>query len=40
MVEKYPELRFEMESLDHLFFMSYVKYLTEKWTNILKEKEE
>lgn len=37
MVKKFPELRFEMESLDHLFFMSYVKYLIEKWTKILDE---
>jgi len=37
MVKKFPEIRFEMESLDHLFFMSYVKYLKEKWTNILNE---
>lgn len=34
MVKKFPELRFEMESLDHLFFMTYIKYLIEKWTNI------
>jgi len=37
MVKKFPELRFEMESLDHLFYMTYVKYLTEKWTNVLNE---
>ena len=37
MTKKFPELRFEMESLDHLFFMTYVKYLTEKWTNVLDE---
>ena len=37
MAKKFPELRFEMESLDHLFYMSYVKYLTEKWTNALNE---
>ena len=37
MAKKFPELRFEMESLDHLFYMTYVKYLTEKWTNVLNE---
>ena len=37
MVKKFPELRFEMESLDHLFYMTYVKFLTEKWTNALNE---
>ena len=37
MVKKFPELRFEMESLDHLFFMTYVKYLIEKWTDIRNE---
>lgn len=37
MVKKFPELRFEMESLDHLFFMSYIEYLIEKWTKIRNE---
>jgi len=37
MVKKFPELRFEMESLDHLFFLTYIKYLIEKWTNIHNE---
>lgn len=37
MVKKFPELRFEMESLDHLFFLTYIKYLKEKWTNIRDE---
>lgn len=37
MVKKFPELRLEMESLDHLFFMTYINYLKEKWTNILNE---
>ena len=35
--QKFPELRFEIESLDHLFFMTYIKYLIEKWTDFLNK---
>ncbi len=34
MTKKFPELRFEMESLDRLFLITYTKFLSGKWKGI------
>lgn len=34
MVKKFPELRFEIDSLDHLFLQTYIESLREKWKDI------
>ena len=37
MVKNFPELSFEVKSIKHLFLSSYLEFLKDKWTKILKK---